>query len=369
MSVSKMSDGKRWYVYVRYKDWTGQIKQHKKEGFARRTDAAAYEKVFLDRVTGSSDMQVQSLYDLYMEDCKTRLKATTYANKDFLFNAHVLPYLGRVKASDVTAADIRKWQNSLLALKQPGTDTPYSQTYLKTINNQVSALFNFGVKYYGIKQNPCRVAGSMGKKNASAMQFWTVAEFDKFIKAISNKPYSVVMFSLLFWTGMRSGEMLALTLSDFDFDAHTVSITKNYARHQGKDLIMEPKTPKSRRIILMPPTLSDTVKKYVSRLYDVNPSDRIFETNTKYILQHEMKRGCAIAGVKKIRVHDLRHSHASLLIELGYSPLLIAERLGHENIETTLQTYSHLYPNKQSELATQLESFQKCYDFATADNS
>ena len=78
-----------------------------------------------------------------------------------------------------------------------------------------------------------------------------------------------------------------------------------------------------------------------------------------------MKRECAASGVKRIRIHDLRHSHASLLIELGYSPLLIAERLGHENIETTLQTYSHLYPNKQGELATQLETMQKRYDFAT----
>lgn len=197
------------------------------------------------------------------------------------------------------------------------------------------------------------------------MQFWTVAEFDRFLKAVSDKPHSVVMFSLLFWTGMRSGEMLALTPADFDFDANTVSITKNFARQNGQDLIMEPKTPKSRRVIPMPPTLSGLVQKYLTTLYDLGSGDRIFPGNTKSVLQHEMQRGSALAGVKRIRVHDLRHSHASLLIELGYSPLLIAERLGHENIETTLQTYSHLYPNKQGQLATQLETMQKCYDFAT----
>ena len=206
----------------------------------------------------------------------------------------------------------------------------------------------------------------MGKKKADSMQFWTTAEFEAFLAAVSDKPQSVVMFSLLFWTGMRSGELLALTPEDFDFDACTVSITKNYARQKGEDLIMEPKTPKSRRVILLPATLSTMVQEYLKLLYDLQPTDRIFGGHEgKHVLQREMARGREAAGQKRIRVHDLRHSHASLLIEMGYSPLLIAERLGHENIETTLGTYSHLYPNKQSELATKLETMQKCYDFAT----
>ena len=130
-------------------------------------------------------------------------------------------------------------------------------------------------------------------------------------------------------------------------------------------MILEPKTPKSHRVIPIPSTLATLVKQYITTLYDISEENRIFAGNTKHFLIHEMKRGCAASGVKRIRIHDLRHSHASLLIELGYSPLLIAERLGHENIKTTLQTYSHLYPNKQGELATQLETMQKRYDFAT----
>ncbi len=365
MSVAKMKDGKRWYVFVRYKDWTGETRQHKKEGFERRSDAKEYEKQFLEQRTGSPDMSIQSLYTIYMEDCKSRLKPTTYSNKDFLFRKHVLPYLGKLRAADVGPADIRKWQNTLLSTKREETGEPYAPTYLKTVNNQVSAMFNFGTRYYGLKANPCRQAGSMGKKSADTMQFWTVDEFNQFLAAISNKPAVVVMFSLLFWTGMRSGEMLALTPSDFDFAANTVSISKSFARQDGQDLIMEPKTPKSRRTITMPPTLAHLMQDYLGTLYAVQPGDRVFPGNTKHILQHEMRRCCAASGVKRIRVHDLRHSHASLLIELGYSPLLIAERLGHENIETTLQTYSHLYPDKQDQLAAELESMQKCYDFAT----
>lgn len=367
MSIAKMKDGKRWYVFLRYKDWTGEIHQHKKEGFVRRSDAKDYEKHFLEQHGGTSDISINSLYVLYMEDCKTRLKPTTYANKDFLFKKHVLPYLGKLQASDIGPADIRKWQNTLMSIKREDTTELYSPTYLKSVHNQVSAMFNYGVKYYGVKGNPCRQAGAMGKKTANTMQFWTVDEFNQFLAGISDKPASVVMFSLLFWTGMRSGEMLALTSADFDFSANTVSISKNYARLDGQDLIMEPKTPKSRRVIPLPPSLAQLVKSYLAMLYDQQLNHRIFAGTPKSRLQKEMVRGCAASGVKQIRVHDLRHSHASLLIELGYSPLLIAERLGHENIETTLQTYSHLYPNKQGQLATELEKMQKCYDFATHD--
>ena len=299
-------------------------------------------------------MTVHSLYTLYMEDCQTRLKPTTCANKDFLFQHHVLPYLGKRKADSVDAAQIRKWQNTLLSAKKDDTGQTYTQTYLKTVHNQVSAMFNFGVKYYGIKNNPCRKAGAMGKKKADAMQFWTVEKFHTFLSAVSNKPQSVVMFSLLFWTGIRSGELLALTPADFDFEHCTVSISKNYARQHGKDLILEPKTPKSPRVIPIPSTLAALVRQYLTTLYG-SDENRIFAGNTKHLLLNEMKRGCAASGIKRIRIHDLRHSHASFLIEKGFSPLLIAERLGHENIETTLQTYSHLYPNKHGEVAALIE--------------
>ena len=357
MSVSKMKDGKRWYVYLRYKDWTGKTIQHKKEGFAKKADAVAYERAFLDKQQGSTDMLVSSLYQVYMEDAAARLKPTTYANKQFLFERHVLPFLGSKQINKVTAADIRKWQNALLTIKQDN-GSPYSQTYLKTVNNQVSAMFNFAVRFYGLPSNPARQAGSMGKKKADSMQFWTVEEFGRFIASMEGRPKSIFCFSLLFWTGMRSGEMLALTPDDFDFTANTITINKNFARHNGEDLIMEPKTPKSRRTILITQALADMAKEYISTMYKPDQDTRLFYHNTKSFLNHEMKYGCEASGVKKIRIHDLRHSHASLLIELGFSPILIAERLGHENIETTLETYSHLYPNKQAQLIEKLEEMQ-----------
>ena len=106
----------------------------------------------------------------------------------------------------------------------------------------------------------------------------------------------------------------------------------------------------------MPQFVYDMVKDYADKLYGYDPPDRLFEV-TKHYLKHEMERGCKKTGLREIRVHDLRHSHASLLIELGFAPLLISERLGHESVTTTLEIYSHLYPTKHGEVADRLETF------------
>lgn len=339
-----------WYCKFIFTDWMGQKKQKKKMGFRLQKEAKAYETEFLSKEQASCDMLFSSLVELYMEDCKARLRPTTYSGKEFLIGSHLIPYFGKMPLNKITATTIRKWQTTLIS-----NPKNYSETYLKTVHNQISAIFNFACKYYQMSENPARICGAMGKKNADSMKFWTVDEFKNFTEAISDKVVSQTVFNLLFWSGMRSGEMLALTLNDFDFKAETVSISKNYARLDNEDLILEPKTPKSKRKVTLPPFLCDMVQSYVERLVAYDSADRLF-TVTKHYLKHEMNRGCKKSGVKVIRIHDLRHSHASLLIEMGFSPLLISERLGHEDIKTTLQTYSHLYPNKQGEVADRLQS-------------
>ena len=147
----------------------------------------------------------------------------------------------------------------------------------------------------------------------------------------------------------------ALTLADIDFEKSTITINKSYQRINREDVITTPKTPKSNRVVTMPNVLAECLKAYISQCYDLDEENRIFPY-TKYFLTHEMQRGCKKSGVKKIRIHDIRHSHASLLVEMGFSPLLIAERLGHERVQTTMETYSHLYPNKQVEVANRLDS-------------
>lgn len=347
----------KWVTQFWYTDYNGQKKKKMKRGFAKKSDAQKYESEFKLKTSGSSNMTFKSLVDDYLEDSSHRLRESTMANKKHLIDKKILPFFGNMSINKIDAITIRKWQNSILK----GTTKEgehFSPTYMKTINNQLSAILNYAVKFYNIPSNPIHKTGSIGKKNAEKMYFWTVNEFDKFLVEVSNKPQSKMIFSLLFWSGMRSGELLALTLNDFDMVNKTVQINKTYTRLERKDIITEPKTPRSNRTINLPDFIFDILNDYLNALYDYDPSQRLF-TVTKYYLSHEMTRGSKNSGVKRIRVHDLRHSHASLLIELGFSPILIRDRLGHEDIQTTLNTYSHLYPNKQEEVAEKLNILNK----------
>ena len=230
---------------------------------------------------------------------------------------------------------------------------PYSPVYLKTVHNQLSAIFNHAVRYYNLRENPCKKAGSMGKKKNREMMFWTKEQYLKFAEAMMDKPLSYYAFEMLYWCGIREGELLALTPADFDFEAGTVKINKSYQRLHGEDVITTPKTKKSNRTIKMPNFLCDEMRDYLGMLYGVKKKDRIF-TVTKSYLHHEMDRGAKEAGVKRIRIHDLRHSHISLLIDMGFSAVAIADRVGHESIEITYR-YAHLFPSKQTEMADKLD--------------
>ena len=185
------------------------------------------------------------------------------------------------------------------------------------------------------------------------MLFWTKAEYQRFAEAMMDKPLSYYAFEMLYWCGIREGELLALTPADFDFEAGTVKINKSYQRLHGEDVITTPKTKKSNRTIKMPNFLCDEMRDYLGMLYGVKKKDRIF-TVTKSYLHHEMDRGATEAGVKRIRIHDLRHSHISLLIDMGFSAVAIADRVGHESIEITYR-YAHLFPSKQTEMADKLD--------------
>ena len=197
----------------------------------------------------------------------------------------------------------------------------------------------------------------MGTEKRKEMQFWTLDEYKKFSEAMMDKTISFYAFEMLYWCGIREGEMLALTPKDFDFKAETVTINKSYQRLKGRDVITTPKTKKSNRTIKMPKFLCEEMQEYLGMFYGAGENDRIFPVSKSY-MHHEMDRGAKEAGVKRIRIHDLRHSHVSLLIEMGFTALAIADRLGHESIEVTYR-YAHLFPSKQTEMANKLDNLGK----------
>ena len=340
-------DGKTWRCQFYYEDWQGVRHKKNKRGFKTKAEAEEWERNFRQQQRKDLDINFENFVEIYFADVENRLRESTIKNKRYVFDLKVTPYFKKKKMCEIKTSDIRAWQNELI--KQG-----YAPTYLKSINNQLAELFNYAVRYYDLNDNPCRKAGSIGKSKADDMEFWTKQEFKQFLPSMDKKPEARMAFMLLYWTGMRIGELLALTYEDIDLEKRIISISKSYQRLDGKDVITPPKTPKSNRKITIPPFLAEELKEYCSHLYGIMPNERMFRF-TKSYMEHEIVRGIKETGVKRIRLHDLRHSHASLLVELGFQPLAIAERLRHEKIETTLNTYSHLYPNKQAELADRLE--------------
>lgn len=307
MSVYKEEKTGTWRVLYRYTDWTGEKKQTQKRGFKTKREAQAWEREQMNLVSSSLDMTFQSFVERYREDKAGRIKENTWEMKNHIIETKLLPYFGKLKISSITPQQIITWQNELLNYKDD-KGKAYSPVYLKTVHNQLSAIFNHAVRYYNLRENPCTKAGSMGKKKNREMLFWTKEEYLKFADAMMDKPMSFYAFEMLYWCGIREGELLALTPADFDFEKGTVTINKSYQRLKGQDVITTPKTEKSNRTITMPQFLTDEIQDYLKMQYDIGEDDRMF-TITKSYLHREMDRGSKEAGVKRIRIHDLRHPY------------------------------------------------------------
>ena len=354
MPVYKDKNGK-WKVNYRYTDYTGKSRQTTKRGFATRREAVAWEREQKLRLEASLDMTFGSFVELYITDMKVRVKENTWHTKEHIIRTKILPYFKDRKIDEIKSRDIVSWQNELLT-HQKKNGEPYSPTYLKSVHSQLSAIFNHAVKYYGLRNNPAKMAGGMGKEESKDMQFWTQKEYLTFSEAVMDKPMSFYAFEMLYWTGIREGELLALTPADFNFETGTVSINKTYTRIEGRDIITDPKTPKANRMIRMPDFLIDEMKECIRMQFGLSQTDRVFRV-TKYFLHHEMDRGVKESGVKRIRIHDLRHSHVSLLIDMGFSAVAIADRVGHESIDITYR-YAHMFPSTQDAMARELSNMR-----------
>lgn len=288
-----------WRIQYRWMDWAGTKKKSQKRGFKTKKEAEEWYAHFMLQQSSDPTMTLADFWEIYKADMEKRLRKTTMKQKEYVMNDKILPYFGKTPINEITAPMIRKWQGEMM-------EKGFKPTYLKTIHNQLSAILNYAVNFYDLRSNPCRKAGSMGKSKADERPYWTLEEFQKFSDAIMDKQDSWIAFQILFWTGMRIGELLALQVKDIDFEQGTITVDESLTRLDGEDLITAPKTESSVRVITIHKELQEELKEYIATLYHVRPGTRLFAGRTK-----EMKRGIKMSGVKKITVHCTRHSHAS----------------------------------------------------------
>ena len=205
MAVYQEKDKGTWRVVFRYTDFTGERKQTQKRGFKTKREATAWEHEMMLRKGNKLDMTFESFYEMYSEYKRQRVKESTFETKSHIVRTKILPYFGKRKINEITVADVIAWQNEMMAYRDE-KGKPYSVDYLKTIQAQLTAIFNHAVNYYNLPCNPARQAGSIGKEVPKEMKFWTKEQYLKFAEAMMDKPRSYYAFEMLYWTGIREGD-------------------------------------------------------------------------------------------------------------------------------------------------------------------
>lgn len=340
-----------WFCKFNYKTYTGDTKQKKKMGFTRKKDADSWERDFLIASQGQPNMPFKDFLEIYKKDNYPQLRLKTQITKDGRYK-RVLPTFGDLPLDEIDPLDIRKWQNSMI-------EEGLSSKYIESIQNEFSTVLNHAVRYYGLKENPIHKVGKAKVPNEikEPMRFRTLEEFKEVYKHIGDIKAKTAI-NILYWTGIRKGELLALKWSCIDLDNKKLRIESSLQRIKGKDIITPTKTYETRVLSLGDSTV-EILKEYKSKVYNPQPNNIVFDWEKRFIengirygvkgandeikaynYTHEVKRPL----IKRIHVHGLRHSHASYLINNGINIVLISKRLGHKNTSITLDTYSHFFP-------------------------
>ena len=343
-----------------YHPVTGKQIQKYKSGFKTKKEAKEeYSKLILASAEELAVDKEQPTFKTFVEDIylpwyKTQVKESTYKNRYSTIQKH-FAYFYRKKVNEIEPIHVQTWQLKLAK--------EFSPNYVRIVQGMLAVAFDRAIILGLCERNPARMVGNVKSKKVK-VDFWTLEEFQKvislFYKGDYYEHYLFISFWLLFMTGMRIGEAAALQWDDIDFETGLLSITKTlYYKSMTEYKFVEPKTQASKRTIVID---EDTIKelkewKEVQQkvLKDCNFVISYSGIPTsKHTLPRALEKLAGLAGIHRIKIHALRHSHASLLISMGENPLIIKDRLGHEKIQTTLGTYGHLYPNSNFEVAKKL---------------
>lgn len=361
----KVKKGVKWMAKFNYTDpQTGEQKTEYKRGFENKRDAKEYEENFLEELENPAEeaeipyeRTYGEVFHEYLASHKRAdIKESSLETKFNIFNSHIFPTFENKLISDITDDDIADWQKQIKVQTMPN-GKHYSDAYLRTIQSQFNSIINYAHSKGYLKQNPLADIKNMGIKD-KRVEFWTADEYERFAYEAMNYPEFYYAYEVLYWCGLREGEMLALTLDDIDLVNCTISITKTYQRVNRKDVISSPKTASSVRIVSIPTFLRDELQEYIDMLYEPARDQRIF-VFSKTALTRNFHSLSEKAGLKRITIHGLRHSHVSLLISKKYDIFEVSKRIGHKSIKTTQDIYGHLFDDVQKTIANDLDRLRR----------
>lgn len=361
----QVKKGIKWMAKFNYIDpKTGKSETEYKRGFDTKREAKDYEETFLEKLEEDSG-ENEPLYertfgDVFQEYLMSHkredIKESTLETKFNVFEKHIFPTFKEKLIAEITDDDIAEWQMKIKGVVMPN-GKHFSDSFLRTIQSQFNSIINYAYSKGYLQQNPLADIKNMGIKD-KRVEFWSSDEYEKFAYCAMKLPQYYYAYEVLYWCGLREGEMLALTLRDIDLSQGVINVNKTYQRLKGKDVISTPKTPSSVRKVSMPAFLCDELKEYIDMLYEPQADQRIFMITKSNLTKnfHNLSRE---AGLKRITVHGLRHSHVSLLINKKYDIFEVSKRIGHKSIKTTQDIYGHLFDEVQRTIANDLDSIRR----------
>ena len=374
MAIRKGKDG-NWIVDISngFDPITQNQRRLVRKGYKTKKEATEAEhylrSVELKERFYGAKITIPILYELLKEEDSINHRKASYINtQDNNYNKHIKDYFSMVdNVGKLTYEDIYRFREHLRQKVGKNSDKPLSTNTINKIMILLKKIFDVGLRKGYYTSNPANLIKKLPIEKTK-MQFWTVKEFQHFLTLFETEEYNIkLLFTVLFFTGLRLGEALALTWQDIDFTSNTIHITKSVYVNKGISYVSTTKTKAGTRRIIINKKLSHELQQWQQKqkhLLEQFTSDsmslQMFQSSpitiTKNAVEKQYKKILERDNtLKKIRIHDFRHSHASLLINQGEDYLVVKERLGHASITTTIDTYSHLYPSKQKDLADKLD--------------
>lgn len=337
-------DGKKWRCTF-YCNRNGTRIKKNKRGFSTKKEALEWEREYLLKSNGDEEMLFSSLVEIYFEDVKLRYKPSTYSQREATINKWILPFFKNMRLSEIDLNVIRKWQNFILQQKLKATSK-------NAVNIHLKVILDYGKKYLNLTKTPMLDSTIAKITEKTEKVIITEEQLEILLLKETNELYKSIMI-VLFWTGMRIGELIALKFDDIDFEKKKIRINKSITRLKRKNILGTTKTLTSNRIIDINDVVINTLKEIKEKTYGLDSN--IFPVNQQSFFYHIRKLGKR-CGIENIGLHTFRHSHATYLFSKGVNILLISKRLGHTNISTTLNVYTHIMQEMEWQLLEALNS-------------
>ena len=280
MSVYKASNG-TWYVKLRSHDLDGRYVDTTKRSFATKHAAKTWEAEKLRLLNGAIGLDLKTfIEEIYLTEMKNRLRPSTLLMKKSILEKHVIPYLGDIPIIKLTAREIMHWQNEIMNYRNPETGKPYTQSYLRAINMQLTSVLSHASRYYNLPENPASKAGNMGNNKHPVVDFWTFDEVFRVLNELKDDPLHHLAISFLYGTGCRCGEMLSARWASIDTSTLIWTVDSTYQVLEGKGYTGPPKTSAGYRKVLLPQYLMKELTEFKRIVFRKSPDDRIFASVT-----------------------------------------------------------------------------------------